>query len=243
MSDEIGNLLAKRFIQRRDVKAWQQPNGSYLTDRTPITRADLRAHVSCERTLGHYLLGQDDCAKFFCFDIDLAKDGVWDDEPIKPREEFANPNSPHREGLVGQLVIMAESLARCTHRLYDEIPVAIAFSGSKGVHVYGLTGPAPGIEVRAAAMDVINQITQIKPLRGDNFFRHENPEMSVEIEVFPKQASLEGKDLGNLLRLPLGRNQKGKEGIFLRCGGGKRASFHPMDPLDALSGEQLPWKT
>lgn len=264
-SVEVGNLLAKRFIMRSDVKAWQQPGGAYIPDRTPITREDLNGHLECtSRTgtvsdgnggilrykderpmqvhkgvMGHYMLGAGDQCKFFCFDIDLAVDGFWDGEPIKPREEFANIASPYREGLVGQLVIMAEGLARHVHKMF-EIPVAIAFSGAKGVHVYGLTGPTVAGNVRAAALAVIGEISQIKTLRGENFFHHENPEMATEIEVFPKQDSLDGKDLGNLLRLPLGRNLKGKEGMFLRCGGGKRANFQQMDPIAALSGE-LPW--
>lgn len=191
--------------------------------------------------MGHYLLGQDDKCKFFCFDIDLAQDGVvYDDMPIKPRAEFGDPASPYRELLTSNLVITAEILARRTRQLFD-IPVAIAFSGSKGVHVYGFTGADVAADVRSMAMAVLKKVPQYKPLRGENFFVHENPEMCIELEVFPKQNSLDGKDLGNLLRLPLGKNLKsGKEGCFLRTGGGARAQFARMDPVAALSGE-LPW--
>lgn len=241
LSDQLANLLAQRFISRSDVKAWQEPSGIYRPDRTKITRADLNAHIARERTMGHYLLGTDDRCKFFCFDIDLAKQGVWDGQPIEPRKEFLDDASPYREGLTGQLVIAAESLAREANRAVD-VPVAIAFSGSKGVHVYGFTGPEPAADQRTAALSILESIGSFKPLRGANFFAHENPEMSVEIEVFPKQGSLDGKDLGNLLRLPLGRNLKsGREGCFLRCGGGKRAKFARMDPIAALSGV-LPWE-
>lgn len=237
---ELQNTLAKRFIQRSDVKAWQQSGGAYIPDRTPITRADLAAHLACERTMGHYLLGQDDQCKFFCFDIDLKVDCVWEDVPFKPREEFANTTSSYRPQLVTDLVIAAEGFARRIHHLY-EIPVAIAFSGSKGVHVYGLTGPSPALDIRLAALAVLKALPQWKPLRGENFFAHENPDLSVEVEVFPKQSSLDGKDLGNLLRLPLGRNLKGKEGMFLQCGSGAYPNFKPLDPMTALGGKVLPW--
>lgn len=238
---ELQNALAKRFIQRTDVKAWQQSGGAYIPDRTPITRADLAAHLACERTMGHYLLGQNDLCKFFCFDIDLKIDCVWEGVPFKPREEFANMASPYRPQLVTDLVITAEGFARRIHHLY-EIPVAIAFSGSKGVHVYGFADqPTPAADVRAIAMDVMQDVREFKPLRGENFFAHWNSDLSVEVEVFPKQSSLEGKDLGNLLRLPLGRNLKGKEGMFLQCGAGARPNFKPLDPMTALSGKVLPW--
>lgn len=265
-SVEVGNLLAKRFIMRRDVKAWQQPGGAYIPDRSPITREDLNGHLECaSRTgtvpdgngdilrykdkrpmqvhkgvMGHYMLGSDDLCKFFCFDIDLKVNCEWDGVPFKPREEFADPASPYRPRLVADLVIAAEGFARKVHSLY-EIPVAIAFSGAKGVHVYGLAGASPAADVRAMAMDVISERPQYKPLRGENFFAHENPDLSIEVEVFPKQSSLDGKELGNLLRLPLGRNLKGKEGMFLQCGGGARPNFKPLDPMVALSGEVLPW--
>lgn len=240
MTADIAALLGKNFIERRDVKAWQQPDGAYFPDRTKLTMSDLRAHVACERTMGHYLISAEDRCRVFCFDIDLAKTGIWGGEPFEPRSEFANPESPYREGLVGQLVIMAEGLARRAHRELG-IPVAIAFSGSKGVHVYGFTGPEGAAVVRACAQSVLTAIGSFEPLRGANFFRHQNPEMSCEVEVFPKQDSLEGKDLGNLLRLPLGVNLKsGKPGMFLSVGGDKRSTFKKMDAEAALTGT-LPW--
>lgn len=234
------NLLAQRFIQRSDVKAWQQADGAYYPDRTSITRRDLEAHVTGEKTMGHYLLGTDDRCKVACFDLDLAKSGIWGGEPIEPRKEFANPESTYREGLIGQLSSAAEVLARRAHRELD-VHVAIAFSGSKGCHVYLFFGAEPANEVREAALMVLKSVGEFEPLRGANFFSHRNEEMSLTAEVFPKQESLDGKDLGNLLRLALGRNRKsGLEGCFLRVGGGKRGTFARMDPVAAL-GSELPW--
>jgi hypothetical protein len=236
----LAHLLSDLFIERRDVKAWQCSDGKYFPDLSEVTDADLHGHLSGERTLGHYLLSPEDRCRLLAFDLDLTGTGVWDGEPIAPRAEFANPDSPHRAGLTGQVLIAAETLARTIFRELD-VPVAIAFSGSKGGHVYGFTGSEPASLVRGAALDVIDACDCFRAAQGASFFAHEHDEMNVHVEVFPKQASLEGKKLGNLMRLPLGRNRKtGNEGFFVQVGGGRRSTFYPMDPVAALGG-QLPW--
>lgn len=99
------------------------------------------------------------------------------------------------------------------------IECAAAYSGNKGIHVYGFTGPMPAVEVRAAADYTLAVMDEWEPFRGKNFFKHklQSPELgypSFSVEVFPKQNSLEGKDLGNLMRLPLGKNLKSSDPTF-----------------------------
>lgn len=243
MASELAKLLGERFIQRKDVKAWQFPGGGYAPDRSPITFGDLRAHLDCRKTMGHYLLDADDKCRIFAFDIDLAKKMQFDeDTEIHPREEFLNPHSVHREFLIGDLTHMAEGIARRTHRLFD-LPVAISFSGSKGVHVTAFCGEVPADKARTAAREVLESFGCFTPTRGDNFFVHDSEWTSLELELFPKQSSLDGKDgLGNLLRLPLGVHRKTKQrSFFLQVGPSPRGSFHEMDPIEALSG-RLPWE-
>ena len=236
---DVATLLLDRFVERRDVKAWQQRDGAYYPDRTKVTIADLGAHLACARTMGHYLISREDKCRVLIFDIDLTKNGVWDGQPFEPRTEFADPNSPYREGLVGQLMILGEELARVTHRIAD-VPVAISFSGNKGIHITAFTGSEPAADVRALGQGIAEYVGLV-PLRGVNFFAHPNEEMSVEVEVFPKQDSLDGKDLGNLVRLPLGANRKsGRDSMFVSVGGDKRGMFQKMDPIAALTGT-LPW--
>ena len=238
-ADQTAALLADRFIERSDVKAWQQPDGGYRPDRTDVTMGDLRAHLNCTRTMGHYLISPEDKCRVLIFDIDLAKTGVWDGQPFEPRTKFADLSSRYREGLVGQLLIMGEELARATHR-FAELPVVISFSGNKGIHVAAFTGSEPASDVRALGQKIAKYVGLV-PLRGANFFAHTNEEMSVEVEVFPKQDSLDGKDLGSLVRLPLGVNRKsGCESMFVSVGGDKRSTFKRMDPIAALTGT-LPW--
>lgn len=223
-TDTLAGLISKTFIARPDVKAVQQKNGAYHPDRTKFTYGDLRAHLEGEVTLGHYLVSQDDKCKLFCYDIDLTKAGGWfTDAGLwvegNPREEWSRSGGSN-EYLTTQLRCMAEGLALRIQRLAD-IPVAVAYSGCKGIHVYGLTGLVPAAKARAVAKLVLDSWGCFYPSKGENFYRHVSIEPhlgypSLEIEVYPKQDSLENKDLGNLLRLPLGINQKSQApGFFL----------------------------
>lgn len=258
MSDrdnQIANAIAKTFIQRTDIKSWQQKNGDYHIDRTPITRADLLAHISGERTMGHYPVAPDGLCKFFCFDLDLTEpdDPERVPEPkvcrvrgeeVNPRAIFSDRNDERRLQLLGMLKDLASVLARRTHSLLG-LPVLASFSGSKGLHVYGLTGKVPAADAREAAWAILEDYKYFAPIRGENFWgRTDLPQGEkdiIEIEVFPKQDTV-GVDsqVGNLIRLPLGINRKsGNQGAFIYVDG-HPGKMTKCDPLVALGGE-LPW--
>lgn len=219
-------LLAKHFIGRRDVKAVQDPSGAYHPERTPWLMADIEDHLAGRRSLGHYLVSPDDTCRLFAFDIDLPKMGGWcrdsDGEWVdgNPRDLWLAG-----EDGIGYLTHILRSLAEAlTIRVRDllDIPTVTSYSGCKGLHVYGLTGIVPAADARGAATDVLRSFGTFEPTRGDNFWRRtpsgDKPSAwsQLDIEVFPKQDSLDGKDLGNLLRLPLGINKKsGMEAFFL----------------------------
>lgn len=114
-----------------------------------------------------------------------------------------------------------------------EIPAAVLFSGNKGLHVYGLTGEQAASDVRAAADLVLDSFDgRYSAVRGKNFFADRNPEYeAISVEVFPKQETLEGKDLGNLLRLPLGINRKSNERSFFL----KPAIYGELHEHDAVA--------
>lgn len=69
---QLAELVAKRFISRRDVKALQLPGGTYRPAAAPFQMTDLLAHLSGAATYGHYLLDQENKTKFFAYDIDLV---------------------------------------------------------------------------------------------------------------------------------------------------------------------------
>jgi hypothetical protein len=268
MADEIAALLSKTFISRRDAKAQQARSGAYMPvvdddgNRLGFTMGDLRAHVEGTATYGHYLLDTDDKVKCFAFDIDLVSG--WpipgDRENLEPIPYEAGMTidpvevwrtTPEDDGrhlwLTVQLRSLAEGLAsRVKTKL--GIPVAIAYSGNKGLHVYGLTGYTEAAKARRAAHLILTTFGGVfENWKGEHFYRYvRDPEQptagypALSIEVFPKQDSLGGKDLGNLLRLPLGINQKsGKPGFFLDL----KADWdvlRPADPERALTTGD-PW--
>lgn len=126
------------------------------------------------------------------------------------------------------------------------IPCAAAYSGGKGFHVYGFTGRLSAHQAREGASIVLESIGEFEPLRGENFFKHKNDDkvegfQNFSIEVFPKQDTLDGKDLGNLMRLPLGVNLKApKEPTFFIDMTAPLAELSSMDAATALTIEN-PW--
>lgn len=267
MSTRVTDLLASKFIARKDVKAIQKgsaympvtTDGKVDSPRIKWSREDLDAHVAGERSYGHYLVGTDNQCKLFAFDIDLTKqslwlgiepDGTWskmEPKQCNPREAWLHPKAPDtlRRFLTSQLREVAEDLARTTLDILG-VPVAVAYSGNKGLHVYGFTGLAPAEDVREAALGIISFTGRYESLRGKNFYRPLNQDVkqgnpSIEVEVFPKQSNLDGKDLGNLMRLPLGTHAKsGKEAYFVDCAS-PIDEMPAMDPVRALEGDH-PWQ-
>lgn len=255
--DDLPALIAKRFIERRDVKAIQHRSGAYTPDKSRFTKRDLLAHLEGSRTLGHYLVSPEGMCRLFAYDIDLITsfvardpqdperpDYTWTPDGLQetgPREAWSSDDPELRKlrtQLTQELRGVADGLAARVQRMLG-IPVAIAYSGFKGLHVYGFTGRVAAADARAAALDVLMTTKVFRPSRGDNFFRHTlKPDIgfpNVEIEIYPKQDNLEGKDLGNLMRLPLGVNRKtGNKCFFLNVGDSNQKVLEEVDALAAL---------
>ena len=232
----IAKLLAGNFIERRDVKAIQLPNGDYQPHRTgpqpnyqdrPLIPFDLQAltaHVDGTQTFGHYLVKPEvDTARCFVLDIDLNKVSRYHDPDlnmdaeIDPREVWAGPTTTVKRDLAIQLMVMASGLAFRASKLIG-CKVIVAYSGNKGMHVIGCFDPGtPAEVVRSAGLLVLDSTKSFEPLRGNNFFKHTVGFPSLDVEVFPKQGEVKADGYGNLVRLPLGINRKsGKKGFFLR---------------------------
>lgn len=272
MSEEIARLLAGKFIARVDAKAEQGADGNYFptrdSDKKDIgwTGKDIIDHIEGRKTYGHYVVNQDDKTKVICFDLDVRKLRPQDERPIVDWDGNVIADQDNRDGAVkiwreGQklrpsddvcsvrdqiaiaLSTLGEVIARRIDRLL-EIPVVAAYSGSKGLHVYGLCGLTPANDARTAAAQILDDLVDVEQSHGVNFFQHKHETYSaVEIEVFPKQDSLKGGGYGNLLRLPMGVNRRsGAEGYFMQFGPHTPRQFFPMDPLTALTGGR-PWPT
>ena len=206
----------------------------------PFMMSDIEDHLSGKATYGHYLLDENDTVKLFAFDIDLEEKGSWVELPdlsdinynisneeydakikvheFNPRLAWRDRSHPGRRWLKFQLRSLADKISR---EIFEtlEIPTASAYSGNKGVHVYGFTGTVKASEAREAAEIVLDSIGGFELSKGKNFFKTTNQDPytgypNLSVEIFPKQESLSGKDLGNLMRLPLGRNAKSSDPTF-----------------------------
>lgn len=235
-------------------------------------RADIEAHLAGNKTYGHYLLNEEDQCKLFAFDVDLEKDGIgpdrylvtedpkmnpWDEKnnflgeviEFSPRDAWLDRAHPQREWLKAQLKQVAHGLAASIQRDLG-LQCAVAYTGSKGIHVYGFTGLISAADAREGAMIVLDSLVDthlqgVTATRGTNFFKFVNQDPidgqpNVMVEVFPKQDSLEGKDLGNLLRMPLGVNLKNpKDPTFFVDMTGPLRSLKPVDPAWALTNDNV----
>lgn len=240
--------------------------------RIPWRRQDIEAHLAGTQSFGHYVVNRDDQCKLFAFDVDLEKTGFLPSEPhpvdgdpwfsdedvakyeasFAPVEDLRTAwrtrSHPGRRHMKRQFHEVAHMLMKAVHEEL-ELPTAAVYSGGKGIHVYAFTGLISAHEARMGAKIVLDTLGCFEPLRGENFFQFKNrhpvegyPNLSVE--VFPKQDSLAGKDLGNLMRIPLGRNLKNPKDptFFLDLTAGM-GDLKEVDPIWAMTeGAQNPWR-
>ena len=234
-------------------------------ERIPWRRQDLEDHVAGAQTYGHYMLKGDDTVKLFAFDIDLEKDsdpeisegdaryhrGYWPDDTgavhqCDIREAWLNRAHPSRGWSKYQLKMVAHQLMRVLTEDF-ELPCAAAYSGGKGVHVYAFTGLISAADARDGANIALDTLGGWVPSRGDNFFRSCDRDPvtgypNLSIEVFPKQDRLTDGGLGNLMRLPLGRNLKNpKDPTFFLDMTSPMGAMSPIDPVYAMTTTN-PWR-
>lgn len=251
---EIAKLIAGTFIERRDAKAIQTKSGAYMPVRTnmketsselvPWSLRDVIAHVEGEKTYGHYLVTPAGTCRCIVFDCDLRAKAdpnrgeepiMFNGEEIDPRDAWSRPNSPIKRDLALQLRTVAEGFARRSMVLTG-LKTMVSYSGAKGMHAYVCLEPGTSAHDAREMISVIIESFEgdFVPAKGKNFFRHAFANPAVSIEVFPKQEEVSADGFGNLVRLPLGVNQKsGKPGFFLVMGTDQK-DFKIDDPLLAL---------
>lgn len=172
--------------------------------------------------------------RVLAFDVDFGKfapppladvDGFqWQGLLLDPRELFMTDHPASRD-MVRKIRSMTDGLAWHAKERFPEYRVLTSYSGNKGLHVYVCFGKAVlGEDARKMGESVLNYFG-FELVKGKNFWGHRSHQSILTVEVYPKQGTLKGKDLGNLLRLPLGLNQKsGREGFF----------YDVRAPIDAL---------
>lgn len=168
-----------------------------------------------------------------------------------PRDDWLDRKHPGRQWYKLQLRMISDLLADAITKELG-LPSVVAYTGSKGLHVYGFTGCIDAVQARSGALLALEAAANmwpgdndILPSKGKNFFKFTNQKPTsyfnnVSIEVFPKQDSLSQGGYGNLVRLPLGRNQKNvKDPCFFidRSMGVPLNSIVPHpDPVTLLNG-------
>jgi hypothetical protein len=141
--------------------------------------------------------------------------------PSHPRMDWRDRKHPGRPWYKQQLRCMVELITSAIQSEFG-LRSAATYSGNKGCHVYAFfdeptdigLARAMSLEILAVAGDGPDKRYKIETHKGSNFFKYNDPDpytgyQNLTIEVFPKQDSMDGKDLGNLVRLPLGTNHKG----------------------------------
>lgn len=228
----LSKLLANRMIQRRDVKALQASSGAYRPVRSPFTMRDLGLHLAGSTTYGHYLVDHDGHCRMLAFDIDFDDSFSWRDKELNPREVFGTDH-PARRTMNKTIRAMADGLAWRLKRTMPDLIVSTAFSGSKGLHVYGcFTRPTTADAARDIATDVLDGFGCFEATRGSNFYRHTNRDIPLTIETFPKQEKISRDGFGNLLKLPLGTNRKtGRRAFFYDV----RSPIQELTPYDSVA--------
>ena len=228
---EAASLMGKLFIQQRARKAVFRPDHKGKWHWTAInekyTMDDFVNHLTGTHCLGTYLCDENALVKFLAFDLDLAKESkyleVYDVPQIDALTEAGadwdgygtslgvgtgdleaalhDPDSlAYRWARIELLTAMRAINAAVKEKL--ELRTLSVVTGG-GAHVLvPLPEPMAAIDVRSAGIEIASSLYSARQ-RNDIFFDYGgNNELT--IEIFPKQDSMEGKEYGNLIRLPFG---------------------------------------
>jgi len=194
--DRIDRFL-KLFAGREDTFARQWADREsgrqgYVPVRRPMTRSDVSEHLAGKKTYGIYLLDSAGKVGLSVIDADLKTDFRAASLSREDHHHFKR-----ERGYMMQRI-------KETAQKAGAMPV-IEFSGGKGYHFWFF------FESRLDAGTAKDFIQSIK----DRVM----PDLRMfNLEVFPKQRSLSGKGLGNLVKLPLGIHRgTGKQSLFLEC--------------------------
>jgi len=225
MVREGASLLGQLFISRRDAKAIYRPDHKNVWHWTSVpekyTMGDFAEHLTGQHCLGTYLLAPDSTVSFLAFDLDLAKHSkywkCYDIEQILALEEqqygfdldvaegdlesslHVPTAEPHRWARI-VLLETVRLIERAVKKQWGMNSLTVITGG--GAHVLvPFAEPQLAADARNAGIGLLKEIGARK--RNDMFFDFGGLN-ELTIEVFPKQDTLDGKSLGNLIRLPFG---------------------------------------
>lgn len=200
--DNIGNysnLHIQKFIQlfksRNDVYAIQWINDNLQVGYKPVhselTEEEVKKHFDGTLTLGMYNMQKNNKVIWAVIDIDINKSVLNNTNDI--------------EKYFAEIFVNTKKILN-TCVLYGIYPI-IENSGNKGVHIWFFFETPVESKIVRNFLNKILQESQIDK-KWTNY------------EVFPKQDELKNKELGNLVKLPLGIHKKKiKRGLFVNADG------------------------
>lgn len=179
------------------ARQWVSPGGGggYNPVDQPLDPVLVEGHFAGRHTLGVYQLDENARVHWIAFDVDIRKESI--PGALRQRTQW--------QVLIRQAFDAAAALADLC--AMDGIPTAIEYSGFKGYHVWVLLArPLPAEQARVFAEQVRARLDAVPP--------------EISVEIFPKQARLQGKQLGNLIKLPLGMHlRSGRRSEFVGAEG------------------------
>lgn len=174
------------------ARQWASPSGGfgYNPVYSSLTPRLVEEHLEGRQTLGVYQLDEESRVRWLAFDVDIRSD----------RLPAALKQRPLWQGLLGAAFRTAAAIADLC--AMEGLKTFLEYSGFKGYHVWvPLASPVPAADARLVGQFIQGHAGEVSP--------------DISVEVFPKQARLQGKNMGNLVKLPLG--------VHLRTG--RRSAF------------------
>ena len=203
------------FSGREDCFARQWVNKKegkqgYVPVRHPMTVKDIEDHLTGHKTYGIYLVRSDSTVRLAAVDADLIAEYRLEKIPAETKHHILR----ERTYLVSQIKEIGKKL--------NLSPMA-EFSGGKGFHFwFFFSEPVAAGRVKSIFEQEISVLS--KDLSA------------FKLEVFPKQAGLSGKGLGNLVKLPLGIHRlTGRRSRFMGCP--NRSIDEQLEFLSTVSGQ------
>ncbi|MFQ5977937.1 MAG: hypothetical protein ACE5OZ_07410 [Candidatus Heimdallarchaeota archaeon] len=211
--EKAAGAVHSLFSGRERVFAKQHAKGTgYSPEKREITPQDIIQHLKGERTVGAYLVKQDNIVSFGCLDVDVpAGFKINDQNRAKTRA-------------------ISLALKGCAEKL--GIPILLEDSGNKGFHLWlFFEKPVPATLAKKLGKGIIDKgVDEYSKI----FFKRKTGRIEAP-EVFPKQTKVRADRFGNLVKLPLGVHQKtGRRCWFL-----DKKTFQPLpDQVEALKSVQ-----
>ena len=236
MVREAAALMGQLFINRRDAKAVYRPDfrGNWHWTCIPesFTMGDFQMHLTGMQCFGTYLLNTDNTVKFMAFDIDAKKESrywrLYDVDQINSLEEqgygfdmdlqfglfeaaLHDPSLDAHRWVRTLLLGAVRDICKAVRQELEMVPMTVITGG--GAHVLvPFPAPVPAADARLVGNDLVSRLPAV--VRLNKMFWGYGPMGEMTIEVFPKQDTLDGKDYGNLIRLPYGWHHEAEVRTF-----------------------------